>query len=146
MAKVKLVIDGKEFFASAGQTIFEACKEVGISIPTLCSTKHQKSQNPCLISAVDVRGLGIVASCSTAVDEGMVIYTNNANVIAARKQCLEYLFSDHYGDCIGPCQLACPAGVDASGYIALIKRGAYKEAVQLIKESLPLPGNTFQKT
>lgn len=140
MAKVKLVVNGRDVFVDTGQTIFEACKNNGISIPALCSTKHQRAQSPCLVSAVAVQGLGVVASCSTPIDEGMVIQTNNASAIAARKQCLSYLLSDHYGDCIGPCQLACPARVDAPGYIALIKRGAYKEAVELIKESLPLPG------
>ena len=140
MAKVKLVINGRELFANSSQTIFEACKENGIAIPTLCSTTHQKLQTPCWVSAVDVQGSGVVTACSTPVADGMIIQTNNAKAITARKQCLESLLSDHYGDCIGPCQLACPAGIDAPGYIALIKRGAYKEAVELIKESLPLPG------
>ncbi len=39
-----------------------------------------------------------------------------------------------------PCQLACPAGCAAQGYVALIGQGKYKEAVQLIKETIPLPG------
>ncbi len=140
MAKVKLVVNGREAFVNTGQTIFEACRDNSIAIPTLCSTKHQKLQGPCLVSAVDVKGLGVVASRSTPVDDGMDIQSNNATAIAARKQCLTYLLSDHYGDCIGRCQLACPARVDAPVYLALIKRGAYKEAVELIKETLPLPG------
>ncbi len=39
-----------------------------------------------------------------------------------------------------PCKLTCPAGVDVQGYIALISKGKYNEALALIKESLPLPG------
>ena len=69
----------------------------------------------------------------------MVIQTLNTTIASARKQCLESLLSDHYGDCVAPCHVACPAGVDIQGYIALIARGAYKEAVELIKEALPLP-------
>jgi formate dehydrogenase major subunit len=139
MAKVKLIVNGKEFFANTGQTIFDACKENGIPIPTLCSTKHQRQTSPCLVSAVDVQGTGILAACSTPVADGMIIQTDNAKTNLARKQCLESLLSDHYGDCIAPCQLTCPAGLDIPGYIALIKRGAYSEAVELIKEALPLP-------
>lgn len=139
MATVKLVVNGREVFANTGQTIFDSCRENGISVPTLCSTKHLKSLNPCMVSAVDVQGLDMVAACSTPVTDGMIIQTDNAKTKSARKQCLESLLSDHYGDCIAPCQLTCPAGIDIPGYIALIKRGAYSEAVELIKESLPLP-------
>ncbi|MGI6035506.1 MAG: NAD(P)-binding protein [Limnochordia bacterium] len=39
-----------------------------------------------------------------------------------------------------PCQLACPAGCNVQGYVALIAQGKYKEAVALIKETIPLPG------
>jgi len=39
-----------------------------------------------------------------------------------------------------PCMMACPAGVNVQGYVALISQGKYDEALQLIMESLPLPG------
>ncbi len=39
-----------------------------------------------------------------------------------------------------PCVITCPAGVNVQGYVQLIARGKYKEAVQLIMERLPLPG------
>jgi formate dehydrogenase major subunit len=52
---------------------------------------------------------------------------------------LELLLSNHYADCIGPCQLACPAGVDIQGYVALAALGKFSDAVGLIKERNPLP-------
>jgi heterodisulfide reductase subunit A-like polyferredoxin len=39
-----------------------------------------------------------------------------------------------------PCVMSCPAGVNVQGYVALISQGKYEEALQLIMESLPLPG------
>jgi heterodisulfide reductase subunit A len=39
-----------------------------------------------------------------------------------------------------PCVQTCPAGTNVQGYVALIKSGRYREAVQLIMEKLPLPG------
>ncbi|ABK16521.1 FAD-dependent oxidoreductase [Syntrophobacter fumaroxidans] len=39
-----------------------------------------------------------------------------------------------------PCRIACPAGINVQGYIQLIGKGKYREAVQLIMERLPLPG------
>ncbi len=38
-----------------------------------------------------------------------------------------------------PCGRACPAGVDAHGYVALISQGKFKEALELVRQSLPFP-------
>jgi len=47
------------------------------------------------------------------------------------------------GDCDiltpAPCQMACPAGIDVSSYVALIGRGKYAEAVELIRKDNPFP-------
>ncbi len=47
------------------------------------------------------------------------------------------------GDCIrlspAPCQLACPAGIDVPGYIALISQGRDAEAIALIRQDNPFP-------
>ncbi len=39
-----------------------------------------------------------------------------------------------------PCRLACPAAVDAEGYINLIAQGKFGEALQLFRESAPFAG------
>ncbi len=49
------------------------------------------------------------------------------------------MLSNHYADCIGPCQLACPAGVDIQGYIALAALDKHRDAIALIKDRNPLP-------
>jgi heterodisulfide reductase subunit A-like polyferredoxin len=38
-----------------------------------------------------------------------------------------------------PCVLACPAGVNAHGYVALISAGKFKEALDLIRQRNPFP-------
>ena len=38
-----------------------------------------------------------------------------------------------------PCRLACPAEVRAQGYIQLIHRGHFAEAIELLRRDLPLP-------
>ena len=40
-----------------------------------------------------------------------------------------------------PCVQTCPAGTNVQGYVALIKMGKYREALQLIMEKLPFPGS-----
>ncbi|HDL08515.1 MAG TPA: FAD-dependent oxidoreductase, partial [Desulfobacteraceae bacterium] len=39
-----------------------------------------------------------------------------------------------------PCNRACPAGINVQGYIAMIKVGKYKEAIEIIMKDMPLPG------
>jgi putative selenate reductase YgfK subunit len=47
------------------------------------------------------------------------------------------------GDCIqlspAPCQMACPAGIDVSGYVTLIGQGRGDEAISLIRKDNPFP-------
>ncbi|MDI6795368.1 MAG: NAD(P)-binding protein [Desulfatibacillaceae bacterium] len=39
-----------------------------------------------------------------------------------------------------PCVGACPAGINVQGYVALIGQGKYREAIELIRQRMPLPG------
>ena len=41
-----------------------------------------------------------------------------------------------------PCRSACPAGVNMRGYIYLLTQGKLEEAMNLIREALPLPAIT----
>ncbi len=40
----------------------------------------------------------------------------------------------------GPCVQACPANIEAQGYVALIREGKYEDATRLIMERVSLPG------
>jgi putative selenate reductase YgfK subunit len=40
-----------------------------------------------------------------------------------------------------PCQVACPAHVDAPTYVALVGAGRYKDALNALLEDLPIPGS-----
>ncbi len=41
---------------------------------------------------------------------------------------------------VAPCKDACPAHIDVQGYVALIARGKFKEALALIYKTVPFPG------
>ncbi|MEW5767244.1 MAG: FAD-dependent oxidoreductase [bacterium] len=140
MSKVKLILEGKEVITQEDKTILEVAKAEGISIPTLCHDPNLEPFTSCFICVVEVEGRrGLVPACATKVTEGMVVRTNTEAVQRARKLCLELLLSDHYGDCLPPCQMACPAGIRVKEYLALIREGQYREAVRVIKENNPLP-------
>jgi len=44
-----------------------------------------------------------------------------------------------FGEMQSPCTMACPAGVNAQAYIALVAKGRFREALDLIRRDLPLP-------
>ncbi len=39
-----------------------------------------------------------------------------------------------------PCRVACPAGVNAQGYVALISQGNFKEALEVLRRTMPFAG------
>src|SRR4030042_2825339 len=39
-----------------------------------------------------------------------------------------------------PCSATCPAGVNAHGYIALISQGKFKEAIEVLRRTMPFAG------
>ncbi len=138
--RLNVILNGKIIQAYRGETILELCRRNDINIPTLCHDKRLKPYTSCFVCVVEVEGMkGLQPSCSTKVMEGMKINTDNERIRKARKTALDLLVSNHYADCVGPCKENCPAGVDVQGYISLIEKGQYHEAVALIKETNPFP-------
>jgi len=46
------------------------------------------------------------------------------------------------GDCMGPCQVACPAGMDIPRMIRYMETGRYDKAIEVIKRDIALPAVT----
>lgn len=133
-------LNGKTVEAIQGETIYECATRHGIEIPTLCHDPRIEPFSSCYVCVVEVAGMrGHQPSCSTYLAPGMEINTETEAVKKSRKTALDLLLSNHYADCLGPCKQTCPAGVDVQGYIALIDKGLYHDAVALIKDTNPLP-------
>ncbi len=142
MANFRLNINGIEVVGHPGQTILEVAKANGIEIPTLCYDERIKIYGACGLCIVEVEGNPkLVRSCATEISDGMVVKTETDRVRGSRQIALELLLSDHTGDCRPPCREACPAKTDCQGYVGLIANGNYREALELIKEQLPLPAS-----
>jgi len=138
--KITLHINGQKVTVNAGETILNVCKSLGIEIPHLCHDPKLKPFSSCFLCIVAIKGFKThQPACSTIAQEGMEIETDSSAVFDARKTALELLMSNHYADCVAPCKLTCPAGVDVQGYLSLIEKGLYEQAVALIKETNPLP-------
>ncbi|MCX8118918.1 MAG: NAD(P)-binding protein [Desulfobacterota bacterium] len=69
-------------------------------------------------------------------DEGLI---DRKAIYRPYAQAFPNIFTIEKGD-RAPCRLACPAGINVQGYVALIGTGKYEEALSLIWENLPLPG------
>lgn len=142
MNMINLTINGQEITAPAGSTILEAAKTNGIYIPTLCYDEAVEIYGACGLCVVEAEGVPkLLRSCSAKISEGMVIHTESERVIKSRKIAMELLMSAHDGDCVAPCQLACPANTDCQGYVGLIANGKFDEALKLIKDRIPLPAS-----
>ncbi len=141
MNPVSLIISGKPVSAAPGSSILEAAASAGITIPTLCFNESLHLTGSCWMCIVEIKGKNrFVPACSTRVSDGMVIETENEELDAMRRQSLERIVSRHCGDCLGPCERSCPAGCDIPDFIAAIARGDDRDALRIIRETIPLPG------
>ncbi|MCE5239934.1 FAD-dependent oxidoreductase, partial [bacterium] len=137
---IHLTIDGKPVTAPAGANIVAAARLAGLEIPTLCHREGCTPETSCLVCVARVDGSPrLVPTCATTVAEGMVVESETEEVRAARKMALELLLGDHAGDCIAPCRMACPAGMDIPEMLRLIRLGRMDEAVAVVKRRIPFP-------
>ena len=102
MDMINVIIDGKEYSVRKGATILEACKSVGIEIPTLCYLKEINEIGACRICVVEVKGArSLVAACVYPLDrDGTEILTHSPAVLKSRKTTLELLLSQHDKKCL----------------------------------------------
>ncbi|NJE75340.1 NAD(P)-binding protein [Thermococcus sp. ES12] len=135
---VKIIVNGKELEAPEGKPLIDFLREIGEHIPGFCYTNELDPYGSCRLCLVSTPR-GVTTSCTLKPMEGLKIETLSDEVVSMRKTALELILSDHYGDCIGPCQDGCPAHSDVQGYLALIAMGKYHEAVKLMKEKYILP-------
>lgn len=138
MAKVQITIDGKTYLATAGSNFLAEALALGIDIPHLCYDPRLEPFGACRLCFVEVNDRPVPA-CSLKVTEGMNVVTNSPPIIQLRKMALELLMAEHCGDCVAPCQSACPAGIDIQGFIAHINNDDFISAAKLIRERMPLP-------
>jgi len=98
---VNLTINGKTVCVPEGTTILKAASEADIVIPTLCYLKGLNEIGACRVCVVEIEGQDrLSASCSTPVEEGMVVYTDSARARKARQNNIQLILSQH--DCRCP--------------------------------------------
>jgi len=100
MADVTLTVDGKKITAPAGSLLIEACKNVGIEVPSFCYYPGLSLQGACRMCVVKVEKMPkLQTACTTSVTDGMVVQTDSDDVRQARKAMVELLLGNHPLDC-----------------------------------------------
>ncbi len=136
----KLFIDNREVEVDKGATILDAAGKLGIEIPTMCFLKDYEPSTSCMVCVVKITGLAnLVPACGTVAKDGMRVESNSEEVHQARRVALELLLSDHVGDCLGPCQVICPARMNIPLMIRQIVAGKFRDAIVTVKKDIALP-------
>ncbi len=94
-----LTIDRRQIPIEGERNILEVARKAGIDIPTFCYHSELSIYGACRLCLVDVEGLGIVASCSTAPMPGMIVRTHTDTIRRMRKVALELLLASHEQNC-----------------------------------------------
>ena len=109
-------IDGFSVTVPKGTSVMRAANELGVSVPKLCATDSVKAFGSCRLCLVEIDGRrGTPASCTTPVEDGMKITTQNDRLAKLRRGVMELYISDHPLDCLtcadnGDCELQDMAG------------------------------------
>ncbi len=113
---VTLTIDGVETRVPAGTSVMAAAAKMGAAIPKLCATDALEAFGSCRLCLVEIEGRrGTPASCTTPVEDGMVVRTQTKRLADLRRGVMELYISDHPLDCLtcsanGDCELQDMAG------------------------------------
>jgi len=138
---IELRIDGHVLTVVPGTTLLEAARSLNIELPTLCHRRDLPPNTSCMICAVhEMKTDRLLPACSALAEQHMVIETANDKVQKFRRTTLELLFSEHVGECIAPCQMACPADLQIPLMMQEIAANDFAAAIRTIKMDIALPG------
>ncbi|MCI2284936.1 2Fe-2S iron-sulfur cluster-binding protein [Colwellia sp. MSW7] len=117
---INITIDGQNIAVPEGTSIMRAAALADINIPKLCATDSIEAFGSCRVCLVEIEGRrGFPASCTTPVEEGLVVKTQNQKIAKIRRNVVELYISDHPLDCLtcaanGDCELQ-----DVTGQVGL---------------------------
>jgi len=98
---VKLTIDGKTVTARKGETVLDCALRHDISIPHLCTHSILSPFGACRLCVVEIDGMrGYPTSCTTPVEEAMVVRTNTEAVQELRRNILALIMLEHPSACL----------------------------------------------
>ncbi len=109
MSKVKITIDQQVIEVDERKTILSAALDEDIYIPHLCHHPDLPDIGACRLCVVEIEGEDeIKTSCTTKVQEGMIVRTKTEKLNEMRRLSMELMLANHVDDCTGcPKYLKC---------------------------------------
>lgn len=92
-------INDQEYSFDYSLKIIEACKAVGIFIPTMCYDKSLNNHGKCRLCIVEVDDRLLLA-CENDIHDKMRIYTKTDRVLKAQKATLLLILKEHNVSCL----------------------------------------------
>ncbi len=90
-----LIINGQRVTAEVGDTVYSASQKAGISVPSLCASSHLSPFGSCRLCICEIEGRpGTPASCTTPVQEGMLVTTTSELLQRHRRNIIELYLSE----------------------------------------------------
>jgi NADH-quinone oxidoreductase subunit G len=100
MPDVNITVDGKKVTARSGTLLIEACKSVGIEVPSFCYYPNLSLQGACRMCLVKIEKMPkLQTACTTVITDGMIVTTESDEIRQARKGMVELLLGNHPLDC-----------------------------------------------
>jgi NADH-quinone oxidoreductase subunit G len=98
---ITFTIDGRDVEAPENAMLVDAAKYGDVEIPVFCyEPKLGQPVGACRMCLVEIEGIPkLQTGCSTAVKDGMVVYTESERVRTAQRSVVEFLLINHPLDC-----------------------------------------------
>jgi NADH-quinone oxidoreductase subunit G len=139
-----LTINGQAIEAPPGQSIIEAARANGISIPHYCWHPGLSVAGNCRMCLVEVEKMPkLVIGCATTVADGMVVHTDSQKAKDARESVMEFLLINHPLDCpicdeAGQCKLQDYAFTHSTGRSRFEEEKQHKPKRQEVNDHIIL--------
>lgn len=133
---MQITIDGQIVQVDPSDTIYRAAQKAGITIPSLCVSRHLTPFGSCRLCVCEIEGQsGTPASCTTPVRPDMVVRTASERLRRHRHNLIELYLSEQPGDgSSGPLhELALACGVNRVRY----PDGAHQKRADVRDDSNP---------
>ena len=93
---IRLILDGVEMDAMAGETVLDVARRAGKDVPTLCHDDRVDPMGSCRMCLVEVEGQRrLQPSCAFKAADGMTVKTNSERIQKHRQLLLSMYLSDH---------------------------------------------------
>lgn len=93
---ITLTIDDNQVQVNAGVAVYEAAKDAGVYIPTLCYHHSLSPYEGCRLCIVEIENTpGLPPSCTTPATDGIAVRTKTPQLQEFRRGVLELVLTEH---------------------------------------------------